>query len=114
MPRLTGPLFSLDARQTLGNTIVYSAWKGLNYARLRVDPYNPKSAYQVGVRESLTWGVLYFTKGDYVAAAQKTWWNTYAEGLNMSGFNRFMKFFVAANYDSDTGTFIFANIPDPQ
>ena len=114
MPRLTGPLFSLDARQTLGNTIVYSAWKGLNYARLRVDPYNPKSAYQVGVRDTLTWGVLYFTKADYVAAAQKTWWNTYAEGTNISGFNRFMKFFVAANYDSGTGTFIYANIPDPQ
>ncbi len=114
MPRLTGPLFSLDARQTLGNTIVYSAWKGLNYARLRVKPYNPKSDYQTGVRETLTWGVLYFTKGDYVADAQKTWWNTYAEGTNMSGFNRFMKFFVADNYDEDTGTFIFAQIPDPQ
>ena len=44
MPRLTGPLFSLDARQTLAKTIVYSAWKGLNYAGLKVIPYNPKSA----------------------------------------------------------------------
>lgn len=114
MPRLTGPLFSLDARQTLGSTIVYSAWKGLNYARLRVIPYNPKSDYQTGVRDSLTWGVLYFTKGDYVAAAQKTWWNTYAEGTNQSGFNRFMKFFMAANYDPDTGTFIYDHVPDPE
>ena len=114
MARLTGPLFSLDARQTLGKTITYSAWKGLNYARLRVVPYNRKSDYQNGIRDTLTWGVLYFTKGSYVAAAQKTWWNTYAEGTNMSGFNRFMRFFVAANYDSGTGTFIYANIPDPQ
>ena len=114
MARLTGPLLSLDARKTFGNTIVFSAWKGVNYARLRVDPYNPKSAYQVSVRETLTWGILYFTKGAYVAAAQKTWWNTYAEGTNMSGINRFMKFFVAANYDSGTGTFIYAQIPDPQ
>ena len=114
MPRVTGPLFSLDARNTLARTIVYSAWKGLNYARLRVVPYNPKSDYQDGIRDTLTWGVLYFTKGSYVAAAQKTWWNTYAEGTNMSGFNRFMKFFVAANYDSGTGTFIYANIPSPQ
>jgi hypothetical protein len=93
---------------------VYSAWKGLNYARLSVTPYNPKSDYQTGIRDTLTWGVLYFTKGDYVAAASKTWWNTYAEGTNMSGFNRFMKFFVASNYDEDTGTFIYAAIPDPQ
>ena len=114
MSRLTGPLLSLDARQTFAGTIVFSAWKGLNYARLRVDPYNPKSDYQTGIRETLTWGVLYFTKGAYVAAAQKTWWNTYAEGTNMSGFNRFMKFFVAANYDEDTGTFIYAQVPDPR
>jgi len=114
MPRLTGPLFSLDARKTLVSTIVYSAWKGLNYARLRVIPYNPKSGYQTGVRTSMTWGVLYFTKGDYVAAAQKTWWNTYAEGTNQSGFNRFMKFFMAANYDSGSGSFIFDSVVSPQ
>jgi len=81
---------------------------------MRVKPYNPKSDYQSGIRDTLTWGVLYFTKGDYVAAAQKTWWNTYAEGTNMSGFNRFMKYFVADNYDEDSGTFIYADIPDPQ
>jgi hypothetical protein len=114
MARLTGPLLSLDARQTFGNTIVFSAWKGLNYARLRVDPYNPKSAYQTGIRSTLTKGIFYFTKGTYVTAAQKTWWNTYAEGTNMSGINRFMKFFVAANYDEDTGTYIYASVPGPQ
>jgi hypothetical protein len=114
VPRLTGPLFSLDARQTLGNTIVYSAWKGLNYARLRVVPYNPKSDYQVGIRRTLTWGVLYFTKGSYVTASEKTWWNTYAEGTNESGFNRFMKFFIRLNYDEGTGSFIYKGIPKPQ
>ncbi len=30
-------------------------------------------------RNTITKGVMYFTKGDYVAAAQKTWWNTYGE-----------------------------------
>jgi len=114
MPRLTGPLFSLDARKTLGKTIVYSAWKGLNYARLRVIPYNPKSAYQTGIRDTVTWGVLYFTRADYVSADLKTWWNTYAEGTNQSGWNRFMKFFVAGNYDSGTGAFSYTGIPDPQ
>jgi hypothetical protein len=114
MPRLTGPLFSLDARQTLGKTIVYSAWKGLNYARLRVDPYNPKSDYQVGIRATMTKAVMYFTKGAYVTASQKTWWNTYAEGTNQSGFNRFVKLFVALNYDGDTGTMIYAGVPNPE
>ena len=114
MPRLVGPLFSLDGAGTLGNTVVYSKWKGVNYARMRVTPYNPKSDYQMGIRETITWGVLYFTRGDYVAAASKTWWNTYAEGTNMSGWNRFLKFFVAQNYDSDSGTFIYGGVPDPQ
>ena len=114
MPRLTGPLFSLDARQTLGNTIVYSAWKGLNYARMRVIPYNPKSAYQTSVRDSITWGVVYWKGDDYVTGDDRTWWNTYAEGTNMSGFNRFMKFFIAANYDSGSGTFIYGGIPVAQ
>lgn len=81
---------------------------------MRVVPYNPKSDYQTGIRDTMTWGVLYFTKGDYVAAAQKTWWDTYAEGTNQSGFNRFIKFFVAANYDGDSGTFIFSSVVSPQ
>jgi len=114
MARLTGPLLSLDASGSIFGTVVYSKWKGLNYARLSVKPYNPKSDYQTGVRESMTWGVLYFTKGAYVAAAQKTWWNTYAEGTNQSGFNRFINRFIALNYDSGSGTFIFASIPDPE
>lgn len=113
MSRLTGPLLSLDASQTFGHTIVFSKWKGLNYARLRVDPYNPKSAYQTGIRDTVKWGVHYFTKGAYVTASQKTWWNTYAEGTNMSGINRFMKQFVAANYDAESGTFLYGGVPDP-
>ena len=114
MPRLTGPLFSLDARQTLGKTIVYSAWKGLNYARMRVIPYNPKSDYQVGIRDVVSKAAFYFTKGPYVTDAMKTWWDIYAEGTNMSGWNRFMKFFVALNYDSVNGIYTYAGVPDPQ
>ncbi len=114
MPRLTGPLFSLDARQTLGKTIVYSAWKGLNYARMRVIPYNPKSDYQTGVRNTLTHGVSYWQDSTAVSDSEKTWWNTYAEGTNMSGFNRFMKFFVALNYDKDSGSYIYSGIPSAQ
>ena len=114
MPRLTGPLFSLDARQTLAGTLTYSAWKDINYARLRVIPYNRKTPYQNGIRGSMRWGVLYFTKGAYVAAAEKTWWNTYAEGTSMSGFNRFIMKFVALNYDDATGTFIYKGIPSPE
>jgi len=114
MPRLTGPLFSLDASGTIADTIVYSSWKGLSYARIRVVPYNPKSAYQTGIRNTVTKGVFYWKVGTYVTAGQKTWWGTYAEGTNMSGFNRFMKYFVAANYDGGSGTYIYDSVPSPE
>ena len=112
MTRLTAPLLSLDASGSIYKTIVYSKWKGVNYARLSVKPYNPKSDAQMAVRETVSMGVMYFTKGDYVDASAKTWWNTYAEGTNMSGINRFMKFFVALNYGA--GAFTYVGIPDPQ
>ena len=113
MPRLTGPLFSLDARQTLAKTIVYSAWKGINYARIRVVPYNPKSAAQQGVRTSLTYGVQYWRDGT-VSAGDKTSWNTYAAGLNESGFNRYMRYFIGDNYDEGTQSYIFVGVPAPR
>jgi len=113
MPRLTGPLFSLDARQTLAKTIVYSAWKGINYARIRVIPYNPKSAAQQGVRTSLTYGVQYWRDGS-VVAGDKTAWNGYAAGLNESGFNRYMRYFIQDNYDEGTQSFVFVGIPAPR
>jgi len=115
MPRVTGPLMSLAASQTLGNTLVFSQWKGRYYVRLRVDPYNPKSPYQTGIRDTMKMGVLYFTKGDYIDAGAKVWWNAYGEAEKpaVSGFNRFMRAFVAMNYDKDTGSFIYVGIPDP-
>lgn len=111
--KITGPGLGFDASGTFGGVLVFSKWKGINYGRLRVTPYNPKSNYQVGIRNTVTWGVLYW-KGAYVAAAQKTWWNTYAEGMGMSGFNRFMKYFVAGNYQALTGTFQYTGIPHPE
>jgi len=81
---------------------------------MRVIPYNPKSSYQSGIRDTITKGVFYWQGEDYVPSAQRTWWNTYAEGTNMSGFNRFIKFFVAANYDADSGTYLYTEIPQPQ
>lgn len=113
MPRLTGPLFSLDARQTLAKTIVYSAWKGLNYARLRVIPYNPKSPAQMGVRDTLTYGVQYWRDGT-VSAGDQSLWGDYAAGLNESGFNRYVRAFMKENYDQATQDFVFVGIPAPK
>ena len=50
MAKVNGPLFSLDARNKVGDAIVYSIWKGRNYVRSRVVPHNPKTEAQGLVR----------------------------------------------------------------
>lgn len=50
MAKVTGPLFSLDARNKIGDAIVYSSWKGRNYVRVRIIPKNPKSDDQAEAR----------------------------------------------------------------
>lgn len=50
MAKVTGPLMSLDASGTVGNTAVFSKWKGRNYVRLRVTPMNPQSQGQADSR----------------------------------------------------------------
>jgi len=113
MTRLTGPVMSLSASGALADTLVFSQWKGRFYARLLVTPYNPKSNYQTGIRATMTKGVMYFTKGAYLTASLKTWWGVYGEAETppVSGINRFIRAFVALNYDGGTGTFIYAGIP---
>ena len=51
MAKVTGPLFSLTARNTIGDALTYSSWRGVPYVRTRVIPANPKTAGQVSIRE---------------------------------------------------------------
>jgi hypothetical protein len=53
MAKVTGPLMSLDASGTVGNTTTFSKWKGRNYVRLRVTPMNTKTDAQAIVRTYL-------------------------------------------------------------
>ena len=53
MAKTTGPLFSLTASGTVGNTIVYSNWKGRPYVRRRIIPLNRALAGQVEVRNAM-------------------------------------------------------------
>jgi len=50
MARLTGALFSLAASGTIAKTLTFAKWKGIQYARTRVVPYNPQSVAQQEVR----------------------------------------------------------------
>ncbi len=50
MAKLTGPLFSLDARGKLGKALVFIGWKGIKTVRQYLKPANPKSTGQGDVR----------------------------------------------------------------
>jgi hypothetical protein len=101
MVRATGPCFSLDARNSMGSAITYSFWRGINYVRARVIPHNPSSTCQSKIRAVLSNGVSKWRFG-FISNLNKNWWNTYAKGLGESGFNRYMRSYLEANYASCT------------
>lgn len=120
--KLTGPMFSLDARGTIGSAITFSFWKGINYARARVIPNNPKSAEQMAVRDivsdaSIAWKTEATVGAVEIDTAYKTAYNLAAAGMAMSGFNLFIKEVVAGNLvdtlgvKSYDGTLAIASAP---
>ena len=50
MAKVSGPLFSLDARGKLGKSLVFIGWKGIKTVRQWLKPANPQSADQGDVR----------------------------------------------------------------
>lgn len=50
MPKVVNPLNSQSASGQLGKSIVFGAWKGVNYVRSYVIPANPQSADQGDLR----------------------------------------------------------------
>ena len=99
MAKITGPLFSLDARGSVGRSIVYSIWKGVNYLRRHVVPQNPKSDDQIVIRTVITDGSQKWADGT-ITSGDKLLWNAFAEGKPFSGFNAYMKAYVADNFDA--------------
>jgi len=50
MAKVSGPLFSLDARGKLGKALVFIGWKGIKTVRQWLTPANPQSAGQGNIR----------------------------------------------------------------
>ena len=102
MAKLHGPLFSLDARGKLGKALVYSIWKGINYARKYVIPANPNTAAQQTIRGYFTLAVAAYQAEDQAtidawdAAIKK-------HGKAMTGFNYYVGLYVKYLIDN-TGT----------
>lgn len=93
MAKLHGPMFSLDARGQLGKAIVYSIWKGINYARKYVIPFNPKTTAQETIRGYFTAAVTAYRAEDQ---ATKDAWDAAikGKGVAMTGFNYYLGLYV--------------------
>jgi hypothetical protein len=111
MVRVTGPFLSLDARGTIADTLTGSFWKGINYIRARVVPHNPRTPEQQAIREVLTDGTSRWKFGG-ISQLHKNLWNTYAKGLAESGFNRYLRAYIKANYQ-DGRKVVPSVIPQP-
>lgn len=113
MAKVTGPLFSLDARNSVGKAIVYSYWRGIQYVRGRVIPANPNTALQQAIRLLITHASQAWRNNDSpIDSAYKTAYNTFAAGKPFSGFNAYIKDAVGKNEGSAyTGTFVAPTEP---
>lgn len=89
MVKLNGPLFSMDARGKLADALVFSVWKGRNYARALVTPSNPQSGPQTGMRSMMKFLSQEWTNLD---AAEKADWLTRAQQTVISNFNAYVSF----------------------
>lgn len=99
MAKVTGPLLSLDARGSVAKTIVFSAWKGINYVRQRVIPTYSNTAAQADIRELITEASqAWFSETSPIDSAYKAAYNVAAEGRAYSGFNLFMRDCVGKNW----------------
>lgn len=88
MAKVTGPLYSISASGSIGNSFTFGIWKGIQYVRTWFKPANPKTAAQLIVRDRIRKAVAkYKTEGQPL----KDFWNVEAQGLEMSGFNLYVK-----------------------
>jgi len=97
MSKLRGPLLSLGASGTLGDTVTYASWHGIKYAKSKSIPSNPNSGDQQTQRGYFTSVVEMFHDTD-LDADDKLAWSRRARRVakSMSGFNLFTKIYVEA------------------
>lgn len=93
MSKTTAPLLSFDARGQLGQTLVYSSWKGRAYARRYVVPANPQTAEQTKTRSVFS-GLNAIWR--FMPATAQAAWNLYADNSRITARNAWLKANVRA------------------
>lgn len=87
MAKITAPLLSLSARGTIAETITFSAWRGVDYARQRVVPANPKTTAQELTRDTFALLREMWKLNGTIGRAP---WDAFAKGRKFTGMNSFV------------------------
>lgn len=88
MAKITAPLLSLSARGQIGETLVFSDWKGRAYARRYSIPANPNTTSQQTTRSMFS----FLNKlWPYMPAASIGAWDLYAQNSQITERNAFVK-----------------------
>jgi len=87
MARVSGPLHSDAASGKFAGSLVYGTWKGRPYVRQLVQPGNPKSAKQTGVR-----AMMAFLATTWKAKVLPKWtgWSAAAIARGISTYNAYV------------------------
>ena len=93
MAKVKGPLLSLSASGTIGDSMTFGKWKGVNTVRVKGTPTNPNTAAQLTQRTAFANAVASWKAQDQTT---QTDWNNRvrAMGLNMSGFNLYTQQYI--------------------
>lgn len=87
MAKTTAPVLSFGASGQIGDTLVFSSWKGVPYARRYVVPANPRSTKQTQVRGVFAMlNTLWLFTGSLARAP----WEAYSQGKPLLGRNAFI------------------------
>jgi hypothetical protein len=87
MAKVNGPLLSFGARGSIGDTVVFANWKGIDYARQYVKPANPQTTAQLANRTRFA-----FLREMYKLAPStvRLPWQAFAQGRPFTDFNKFV------------------------
>lgn len=113
MAKVYGPAMSFDARGKLANSIVFSDWKGIGYARKYTIPKNPRTTAQVTQRGLFSWVHDVFK---WLPTDVSQSWYAYAQGKPLSGPNVWSQKNIKALYgqaNNDAMIFIPAVLGGP-
>lgn len=88
MAKSQAPLLSIDPSGTFGGLLTASKWKGRNYLRLRVNPSNPNTGLQQGMRASMRYMTQEYKN---LSAAEKANWKIEGDKLSITALNAMVR-----------------------